>query len=674
MIDPKNISKEISAEFDNSQFDEWKAMAEKSINTNSLDKLTSGTYENIDVKPLYSKQDIDNLGFQISEFTGVPPYLRGTQINGYKIKKWDMSQELIAFDANEFNKKVKENLSRGQTAIALNSQLITHNSKLKTKNYVPRNADDFKIAFDGIDLKKVPLNIFAGDDSFEYLNVIEGFLSESKQNWNDIKGGIDCDPIGKLVETGTMTDLFENVFDEIKKYIEKAGNSEFKFISVSGIPYREGGGNVLHELAFTLATSVFYVRELLKRNIEIDNISQKMRFVLTTGNDFFLEIAKIRAVRILWAKVIKEFGGNEESQKLNLYIKSLEMNKSELDPWVNLLRNTTEAMSSIFGGCDTIEIGNFFDGSRQSSVGSRQSAVDSRQSTVESLKVNSKFSENLEFSERVTRNTQIVLAEECDLTEVCDPAGGSYYIEYLTNEIAEKSWELFREVEIRDGIFEALKQGFPQEQVAKARNERIRNISERKEVILGANKYPNLSEREPETVNREPKLKTLNSQLKTQNSQLITSIPKVRSAELFENLRQKAIEFSHRKGELPKVFIAAFGPLSKHKARVDFSTDFFNVGGFETTYNVGYENFEEAAKEFFKSGMNILVICSSDDLYSGFVPQLARLVKRAKPLSKIILAGNPVDKIDEYKNSGVDEFIHRNSDMVKVLNEMYDSI
>jgi len=675
MLEDSDIIKKIEEEFSATHKDDWQQIARQSLKGKPLDKISSLNYEGINVQPVYSKEDVEIT----SQFFRVPPgefpFTRGKELDGYRKQPWYISQTISVNNAREFNLKLKDNLSRGQTAVTLRigegkrekgegRKSIT-NYELRITNFFPKNSTEFKIAFDGIDLKNLPFNLFAGQNALEELEVFNKYLEENNLNWTDIQGGIDFDPIGNLVSEGNLNYSLESAFEDLKKFLKKKLNPHFQPVTISGLPYREGGANAVQELAFTLATAVNYIR-LLCSNVSIDEIAPKIRFVLTTGSDFFVEIAKIRAMRVLWANIIMEFGGNEDSQKLNLYVRSLEMNKSNLDVYVNLLRNTTEALAGIIGGCDTIEINSQF--------------------TIH----NSQLSENLEFSERVTRNTQLVLAEECMLKEVSDPAGGSYYIEELTSEIAKKSWGLFQDVEKRGGILEALKLGFPQDEVAKIRTERIKNLATRKDVVLGANKYPNLKEEftihnSQFTINEEKGKREMGEEIVNKNSQIpkpntlypkpqIVPIPSFRTSAVFESLRMKAIEFQEKTGRSPKVFIGAMGPLSKHKARVDFTTDVLHVGGIEVDYNDGFSAYEDTAKGFLESGLNVIVFCSSDDIYPEFVPQLARLIKRGKPFAKIILAGYPTDKIEEYKNAGVDEFIHIKADIVKVLEDIYSDL
>lgn len=645
MSEHSNIVKKINEEFHSPQKKDWLLVAEQSLKGKPIEKISSLNYEGINVQPIYSKEDIETLNQIINTPPGSFPFLRGKIFDGYKTKPWDISQPIFANNPTEFNSKLKDYLSRGQTAVTFN--LSDDYNTLP--NFFPKNSDELSKALDGINLKSLPLNFFAHQNALKHLEIIDNFIENNNLTWTDIQGGLDFDPIADLVSHGYLTYSLDLAFLDLKKYLKKIEKSNFYPISISGLPYREGGADAVQELAFTLATSVYYLRNLIN-DFDINYLAKHIRLVLSTGSDFFVEIAKIRAARLLWAKIIKEFDGNQDAQKAYIYIKSLEMNKSSLDIYVNMLRNTTEALSAIIAGCDSLELLNF-----DHSINIQKS----------------EDSNNISFSERVTRNAQLVLAEECLLKEVADPAGGSYYIEHLTYEITSKTWSLFQEIEKQGGIYQSLKLGFPQNQVEKTKTLRIKNLASRKNVVLGANKYPNMSDE----FNFQFSQSNVAEKKYSENiKKEITPIPKFRASQVFESLRIKALEFQKATGKTPKVFICAFGPLSKHKARVDFTTDFLHVGGIETEYNGGFSTYEDAAKSFLESGLNVLTFCSSDDLYPDFVPQLARLIKKAKPFTKIILAGYPAEKIDEFKNAGVDEFIHIKADIVKILNDIYSDL
>lgn len=375
-------------------------------------------------------------------------------------------------------------------------------------------------------------------------------------------------------------------------------------------------------------------------------------------------------------------------------------NKTVYDPYVNMLRATTEAFSGIVGGSDSIHV--------------------------------SAFDETLglpdEFSRRLARNTQLILKEESHLDRVIDPAGGSWYVEALTNEVAEKAWKLFQEVEKYGGMFQALKAGFPQEQVVETAQKRLENLASRKARIVGTNVYPNLREHSPEI--RQPdyeiifnervqylknfrtsgdinkhiipleKLKRI-IDVKSDEHELMVAIvdaayssatigeirttlragrdnetPQIqplkfqRGTEMFEKLRKASETYLQKTGSRPKVFLANMGTVSQYKARADFSAGFFQVGGFEVLDNPGFSSPEEAVKAASASGAPIIVICSSDDFYPQIVETFTNSIKRANPGITVVLAGYPQDHVEAYEKAGIDQFIHLRANVYELLEKL----
>lgn len=632
-------------DFKKSDYKDWKSEAEKSLKDKPLDFLNTNTYEDISIKPIYSKEDIYNLQLPDNQYPGFYPFDRGTDASVYKTKKWFISQEISADKPELFNKKALHNISYGQTAVKIKFD------KLNSSN-IFESEKDFNIAFKNIDLSKIQINVEAGTSAPGFFGKLISYLSNKKYSY--ALGGIDFDPIGYFACNASLPYPMDIAYDNMAEMVKKNQYGIYT-VGAKGDIYYEAGGNVVQELSFALATAVEYIRAMKERKIKIDDISQQIRFHFSAGTDFFMDIAKLRAVRMLWAKIIKEFGGNSDSQKIKMYIKTTGTDKSILDPYVNILRNTSQALSSILGGCDTLEI-RLFD---------------------------ENFKELDEFSERISRNTQIVLCEECNLADIIDPAGGSYYIESLTNEIALQSWALFQEVEKLSGMYEALKQGFPESKIFKIRSKKMKNLKIRKDILLSVNKYPNIKEEftihsSQFTINKEQgegkKEKGKSRKQIAEDSRLkIRSIQKFRGAEVFENLRLKFLDYKQKTGELPKVFIAAISRINPHKIKLVFVTDFMKVGGIEVIYTGVFERYEDAAKAFLESGLKAIVICAPDNLYPKFVPQLARLIKSEKPLTRIFIAGHPDENGDEFRIAGVDEFLHNKSNMVKVLHELYDS-
>ncbi len=345
-----------------------------------------------------------------------------------------------------------------------------------------------------------------------------------------------------------------------------------------------------------------------------------------------MEIAKLRAARLLWARAVGAAGGEADAQRLVCHGRTTRWNKTVLDPHVNLLRTTTEAFAGVVGGCSGLQVGTFDECIRTPD----------------------------DFSRRLARNIQIILAEECQLGRVVDPAGGSWYVETLTRQLADKAWTIFQEIERFGGMRAALNEGYPQSLVERTATERISAVASRRDTIIGTNLHPNLRE----------KLPAFASTASSPPAETVASSPGVkrlvrrRRAEAFEALRRRT------EASRPKVFLAGFGPRKQHAARAEFSSGFFAVGGFEcVAEKKGFDTPEAAVQAALASGAPVVVLCSTDETYPAIVPLAAQALKAAAKPPIVVLAGMPAtpELQQQFRDAGVDEFIHLRANCEKVL-------
>ncbi len=709
----ENVVKLLS-DFERFTLDDWKNEAISSLDGKPLEKLMSPTYENITLKPLYTMTDTEKLEQVNNNFPGIYPFLRGTEFGSYKTRKWFIAQNIEVPSPEEYNRIAIDSLGKGQTALILkfnvsllntdddmeigeNEHINLNNGKINKKMEIGTfvsTIEDIESCFKNIDLTAVPVNIKADSFPLMALTLFITYIKNQNYDLKKIKGTLEFDPFMYLMVKGELFTSHEDIIEEMATAMKLAEEylPEFRVIGINGANFREAGGNAVQELAFSFASAVDYIRLMLNKGFEIDSLANKFAFQFSSGPVFFTEIAKFRASRMLWAKIIKEFCGNEESQKLKFSVQTTNWNKSNLDPHVDILRATTETMSAIIGGADTI--------------------------------TTSEFDDNLhvpdEFSRRVARNTQTVLLNECNLTDVIDPSGGSYFVESLTSEIANTSWELFKEVEKMGGMFSAVKAGFPQNEIMKTANLKMKDLSSRKEILLGTNKHANLyenTEMENEDYFEEiveqssiqvlkilerieqkiekPELQKLYESFSLKSEDLpnaflsaaesgasfielidavrnYDSIIKVeklelfRASEIFEQIRLNADNFKAETGHFPQLFLASMGPVKQHKARTEFAREFFSVGGFESIYEKGFANSEEAVSAFKESSAKVIILCSTDDTYSEIVPAVTSLLKDNKDVF-IVLAGYPADMVETYKSLGVQEFIHIKANIVEIM-------
>jgi methylmalonyl-CoA mutase len=352
-----------------------------------------------------------------------------------------------------------------------------------------------------------------------------------------------------------------------------------------------------------------------------------MQFVFAVGSNYFMEIAKLRAARMLWAKIVDAYKPKDKNYcKTFIHVVTSTWNKTLYDPYVNMLRSTTEAMSAALGGADSITVNPF----------------------------DSVYKDSDEFSERIARNIQIILKEEAHFDKVSDPAGGSYYIENLTNSIAEKAWELFINIQEKGGFLEAFKEGYIQDIIDETVQKRDMNIAMRKEVILGTNQYPNFAEKADKDLNTDRIFS-----VSTKVGVIGKPLKLYRGAEVFEQLRLR----TDRAEFTPKVFLLKAGNLAMRQARAQFAANFFGCAGFDIEDNLGYDKLENGVNDAFKYAANIVVLCSSDEEYELLAPEAYKLLDSNAIL---VIAGNPACK-EKLEEIGIKYFIHVKTNLLESL-------
>ncbi len=445
--------KQMKNTFPKISYRQWKQSAAKTLKGADFDDASAtDTYEGIKIKPIYSEAKLitDNLQ------PGCYPYLRSTSQLGYKEKPRAVYSK-IEFDT-DFNARARKILSDPDAAL-----IIKFLDEFRTDDFVNLSAGDFERAFDGIDTAKHLIrfapSIFA--------NFIFDSLTEycRKSNASECLGfDIEFDCFGSLLTNGGMPFELDEYFDNIELVINSDNRiPDSKIIAINSVVFNSAGASAVQELAFAIASGVDVIRQLSDRNVDIGRIANSVRFHFSAGANFFMEIAKFRAARILWAKIINEFGGDSDSQKTNIHAETTVINMAIRDPHTNMLRGTGEAMAAILGGADSLYVHPY-------------------------IKNNS--SRNT-FAERIGRNTQRVIRDESHIGETIDPSGGSYYIESLTSELAESAWKLFQEIESGGGMIKAILNGIPQSRIEKVAAKRQENFRTGRDVLIGVNKYQN---------------------------------------------------------------------------------------------------------------------------------------------------------------------------------------
>ncbi|WP_227937675.1 methylmalonyl-CoA mutase family protein [Alkalihalobacillus deserti] len=680
------------SEFDIPSYEQWREITEKSLKGASFEKrLVTDTYEGISLQPMYRKEDAVNLPF-LQSLPGKTPFTRGTKALTYG---WDVNQEINVGTPTAFNEVARHDLSKGQTSLNIVLDTLTKRginandaaSGVGKAGLSISGIDDVTDALKDIDLANVPIYVNTGANSLPILALFISHLEQSGRPVEDLHGCIGMDPIAELVTNGTLAyeleDCYTLMADVTQWAIENTPN--LQAVLIHGNVYHDGGSSAVEELAFALATGVEYLHALTTRGVEVNKAASSIRFSFSVGSDYFMEIAKLRAARTLWSRIVETFGGNEEAQKMTMHARTSAWTKTIFDPYVNILRATTEAFSAAVGGADSIHVSCFDEAIQKSTA----------------------------FSRRIARNTSIILKEEAHIARSIDPAGGSWYVEFLTNEVAKKAWELFQETERKGGISQALIKGFPQKVVEQTASKRVKNISRRRDIFVGTNMYVNMEEKELDrlAVDETSQIEDHINQVKRRahksvgslvailnktkaaiqvakqgaslgeiadatgrNPEAVVSIKAIkpsRGAIQFEELRLIIDKNEEKTGERPTVFLANLGPIASHKSRADFAAGFFGVGGFDVIQNNGFASAKEAADAAIASNADIVIICGKDEDYQQEAIPLAQSIKEASEQITVLLAVKPSeDDQVKFKEAGISEFVHIGSNCYDVLSQL----
>lgn len=702
------INNALLNEFPQATPEQWREAAEKLLKGAPFEKvMTRMTPEGIRLEPIFWKGILDELPSAETR-PGFDGYLRGTKATGYREEPWEIAQELPFGTPEAFNAAAKADLMRGQTALNVILDIAT------LKGQDPDSAspgevgacglslaclEDFRTAFEGIHPEAIGFHIRTGCSGLTTSALFFAWLKEIGVDPKSVKGSFGMDPIAVQAAAGTLPAKLETLLEELSQLAAFCAKNapDMRAVGVSTLPYHQAGAASTEELGIALATATAYLEAMTADGLSIDEAASQIRFSFAIGPNFFMEIAKLRAARVLWAQVVSKFGGNAESQKIKMHARTGLYNKTRKDPYVNMLRTTTEALSGVIGGVDSLCVGNFDEVSRLPDT----------------------------FSRRISRNTQVILQEECELTAVADPAGGSWAIEWLTGQVSEKAWTFFQDIESAGGINEALAQGIIFERIAATAKENEKQLNQRRLSLVGTNVYPNLEE-----VELEPKFPDY-AQIRNQRAREIAAnrlslseekdrsvmqalgaiadartkdrfdliieavnhgatvgeitrilrndggpienirpLPAKRLASRYEAMREASAHFAKSSGRAPTIFLTNLGPLRNHKLRADFTKGFFQTGGFEIISSKGFTTPEEAVSELAQSEAGITVICGTDADYAEQFPAFAAAIKAAIPEMQIVLAGFPGENEATYRAAGMDDYIFVKSDNF-ATNERY---
>ena len=604
------------SEFPPVSTEKWEEVINKDLKGADYEKkLVWKTIEGFKVRPYYRAENLEGLEY-LDTNPGEKPFVRGKHMAD---NVWEVRQDIRVKDLAEANRIALDAVQRGATSLGLCAKQVS-------------SVADLEKLLKGIYINAVSINFMCSDDYLQLLKLYAEYAKKNGYKAEELCGSVDFDMFRYALKNGKFHRGEEGDLQMAKELVEYAHDAlpKFRVLAVNGQMLHNSGSNIVQELGFSLAAANELVCRLTDMGCKAHRVACRIQLNVGVGSTYFMEIAKIRAARLLWSKIVEQYKPECDcAYKLFINATTSAWNQSVYDPYVNMLRSTTEAMSSAVAGADSISV----------------------------LPFDNAYKEADDFGYRIARNQQLLLKEESYLDKIVDPAAGSYYIENLTDEIAKGAWERFLKVEEAGGMCKALRAGLVQDEVEATAKQRDLDIATRKTTILGTNQYPNLLEKMGEKIEKDGK----HCCCCCEKGDEVRVLKPYRGAEAFEELRMQ----TERAARRPKVFLLTYGNLTMRKARAGFATNFFGVAGYEIIDNPGFATADEGAKAALESGADVVVLCSSDDEYAELTEPVCKALKGK--VKSLVLAGFPKEMVETYKGYGIDEFIHVKTNVLESL-------
>lgn len=597
--------------FPECSYEEWRAKVEADLKGADFNKkLVWRTNEGFNVEPVYRAENIADFK-TVDTLPGEYPYVRGTRTDN----DWLIRQEVLAETPAEANAVAKEIITKGVTSLGFN---VTLDSEA-----------DVKTLLDGIDIKKYELNFkCCPRKAISLAKVLVDYLRNNGL-LNDFHGSIDFNPMRRALKHGTefpgdIKAMALELLDVVKIV------PELRVLAVDSYMFCDAGAYIFQELGYALAWGAEWLTMLTDAGVKADEVARRIKFNMGVSSNYFMEIAKFRAARMVWAQIVEQYKPESKlSSKMLCHAVTSRFNQTIYDAHVNLLRSQTETMSAALAGVDSITTTPF----------------DVPYKTPDA------------FSERIARNQQFLLKEESHLDKVVDPAGGSYYVETLTVSLAKEAWKLFLDVEEKGGFLACINDNSIQKAINATAEKRHVDVARRKEILLGTNQYPNINETAAQ------KIETTGCSCGCHHEEggeaQGTGLSRKRAASDFEALRLATEAASNR----PKVFMLTIGNLAMRLARAQFSTNFFGCAGYEIIDNLGFDTVQEGVDAAIEKGADVIVLCSSDDEYATLAPEAFKYLDGR---AMFVVAGAPAC-MEELQAVGINDFIHVRCNVLETL-------
>lgn len=592
-------------------YEEWRAKVEADLKGADFDKkLVWRTNEGFNVQPMYRQENIADLKTTDS-LPGEYPYVRGTRTDN----DWLTRQEIIAETPAQANELALDVLNKGVTSLGFKLEDVSMES--------------VKALLKDIVLGAVEINIrCCNRKAAELAANLVAYIKEQGAE-ETFRGSIDYNPCRPCFHHGKKMPAW--AIDNAKALMEAVKDvSGLKVLSVDSKELSNSGAYIYQELGYALAWGAQWMTSMTDAGYSADEVAKRIKFNMGISSNFFMEIAKFRAARMLWAQIVEQYKPeSKDACKMVVNAETSKFNQTIYDAYVNLLRSQTEAFSAAVAGVDSIT----------------------------SVPFDTPYKTPDAFSERIARNQQLLLKEESHLDKVVDPAGGSYYVETLTVAIGNEAWKLFLATEEEGGFFALVDEGKVQAAVNSSCEKRHTDVARRKEILLGTNQYPNINEKAADKIEKKAECGGCCGETAGEG----TSLCGKRAATDFEDLRLATEAAAKR----PKVFMLTIGNLAMRLARAQFSTNFFGCAGYEIIDNLGFNTVEEGVDAAMEKGADVVVLCSSDDEYATLAPEAYKYLNGR---AEFVVAGNPACT-DELKATGIKDFVHVRCNVLDTLRD-----
>ena len=575
-------------------------------------KLVWRTNEGFNVQPFYRREDLAKLKTP-DALPGEFPFVRGNKKDS---NEWYVRQNIKVDDPVEANKKALDILNKGIDSIG-----FRFGGDMVSPSFIETLLKDIRLDIVEVSYRTCPRH------AVELAEILVKYFEKQGYDKEKIVGGVGFDPIDKMLQKGKDT---TPMLAQLPKLVETLKDyPNLRCVMVHSDTLNNAGAYIVQELGYALAWGNEYLQELVDAGVDVDTAAKSIKFYMGISENYFMEIAKFRAARLLWAQIVKQYEPKCDCAcKMIINASTSTYNQTLFDSYVNLLRSQTEAMSAALGGVHSMVVTPF----------------------------DAPYEKATDFSERIARNQQLLIKEESHFNRIVDPSAGSYYIEHLTDALAQEAWKIFLKIEDEGGFLEAVKKGIVQDDINATNVKRHGDAAKRKEFLLGTNQFPNFTEKSEGKRAQgaaccchgdgcEPTFKKLET---------------TRLAADFENLRIHTEET-----KVPTAFMLTIGNLAMRQARAQFSCNFLACAGYKVIDNLGFKTVEEGVDAALKANADIVVICSSDDEYAEYaIPAFKYLNGRAM----FVVAGAPAC-MDDLKAAGIENFIHVRCNVLETLKE-----